>query len=160
MLLSAGGRLGSAALRAAVAECPDGRSAIDPKRIAQDACQQASTSFSYMAPQLGTALAGGNATLGQGGALGGLGHFVGRRSRQCLLDGLGSQISQRSDAPRAHVSATSRPRIRSISACRSLDAAIGLFKGFPLGLTNVGGVDAIVNADIHPDDQARRQRSN
>ena len=29
-----------------------------------------------MAPQLGTSITGGNATLGQAGSLGGLGHFL------------------------------------------------------------------------------------
>ena len=46
----------------------------------QSACrtpaQQAVDVFQFMAPQLGLALAGGNATLGQGGALGGFGHFA------------------------------------------------------------------------------------
>ena len=36
----------------------------------QDACQKAVDLFQYMAPQLGTVIAGGNATLGQGGTLG------------------------------------------------------------------------------------------
>src|SRR5205085_2874134 len=47
----------------------------DQTRAARDACQKAIDLFKYMAPQLGTAIAGGNPTLGQGGNLGGLGHF-------------------------------------------------------------------------------------
>src|SRR5215470_15776475 len=43
--------------------------------IAQDACQQAYDVYQLLAPQLGLALTGGNATAGQGGVLGGLGHF-------------------------------------------------------------------------------------
>ena len=39
----------------------------------QDACQKALDLLNYMTPQLGTLIAGGNATLGQGGTLGGLG---------------------------------------------------------------------------------------
>src|SRR5947209_14668543 len=41
----------------------------DPVRASQDACQMAVDVFQMMAPQLGLALAGGNATLGRGSAL-------------------------------------------------------------------------------------------
>src|SRR5512132_3896517 len=47
----------------------------------QDACQKSTDLFNFVAPQLGTSIAGGNAVLGQGGTLGGLGHFsVGLRA--------------------------------------------------------------------------------
>src|SRR5215207_7123471 len=46
-----------------------------PDRAAQDACQKAVDIFAFMTPQLGIGLVGGNATLGTGGALGGIGHF-------------------------------------------------------------------------------------
>ena len=42
----------------------------------QDACQKGVDIFNLLAPQLGASLAGGNAVLGQSGALGGLGHFT------------------------------------------------------------------------------------
>src|SRR5262249_29412949 len=51
--------------------CPGG-----PLLVAQDACQKALDLFQFMAPQLGGAITGGNATLGQGGSLGGPGHFT------------------------------------------------------------------------------------
>ncbi|HJP60006.1 MAG TPA: hypothetical protein VJ865_08400, partial [Gemmatimonadaceae bacterium] len=54
------------------AQCPGSTSA---QQVSQDACQKAIDLFRYLAPQLGTSIAGGNATLGQGGNLGGLGHF-------------------------------------------------------------------------------------
>ena len=54
--------------------CPQGTSPIDETRIAQDICTQAFDVYQFLAPQLGLALAGGNATLGQGGTLGGIGH--------------------------------------------------------------------------------------
>ena len=41
----------------------------------QDACQQTYDLFTFLAPQLGISLAGGNATLGTGSTLGGIGHF-------------------------------------------------------------------------------------
>src|SRR3954462_14934744 len=46
-----------------------------PDRAAQDACQKAIDIFAFMTPQLGIGLVGGNATLGTGGALGGIGRF-------------------------------------------------------------------------------------
>src|SRR3954462_12183278 len=47
----------------------------DATRVAQDACQQAYDLYQFMSPQLGLGLAGGNATIGQGSVLGGLGHL-------------------------------------------------------------------------------------
>ena len=46
----------------------------DRSRASQDACQMAVDVYQVLSPQLGLALAGGNATLGRGGALG-TGHF-------------------------------------------------------------------------------------
>src|SRR5690349_15456901 len=54
--------------------CPGG-SPGSQALIAQDACQQAYDIYQFMAPQLGLALAGGNATAGTGSVLGGIGHF-------------------------------------------------------------------------------------
>src|SRR5688500_9748910 len=66
---------GSTMLRAQSisASCPAGTAA---QVATQDACQKAIDLFDYMAPQLGAVIAGGNATLGQGGTLGGFPHFV------------------------------------------------------------------------------------
>src|SRR5205823_2689698 len=53
-------------------QCPGSVNPLSAAQISQDACQQAIDLFQYMAPQLGAAITGGNATLGQGGTLGGL----------------------------------------------------------------------------------------
>lgn len=148
VLLAAGGTVGSSALRAQSPQCPAGVSAIDPKRITQDACQQALDLFQYMAPQLGTAIAGGNATLGQGGSLGGLGHFVvGLR-----VNAVAGSVPQISQVVPSTTGATSREfQTKDTPIPMPIaDAAIGVFKGLPLGLTNVGGVDLIVNASYIP----------
>jgi hypothetical protein len=59
--------------------CPPGTAnglgVPDQTRASQDACQKAIDLFQYLAPQLATTVAGGNATLGQAGSLVGLGHF-------------------------------------------------------------------------------------
>lgn len=113
----------------------------------EDACQQAIDLFRYMVPQLGVAITGGNATLGQGGTLGGLPHFtLGLRGNLVMghLPELQaptfSGISQRPDYP---VTA-------QILGLPVADVAIGIFKGLPLALSNVGGVDLLINASYIP----------
>ena len=129
--------------------CPAGSGSLDPNRITQDACQMAVDVFKYMAPQLGVALAGGNATLGQGGTLGGLGHFT-VEARANVLAG---DLPQVQNFPQPSTSGTVQhnlPTKTQIVGLPTVDAAIGVFKGIPLGLTNVGGVDLLVDATYVP----------
>jgi hypothetical protein len=118
--------------------------------IAQDACQQAYDVYQLIAPQLGLALAGGNATAGTGSVLGGLGHFsVGVRVN--AFDGLfpntsGGGYPVSTNGAQRRTLATKGQWFGAPTA----DAAIGLFKGFPLALTNVLGVDALISAEYVP----------
>lgn len=114
----------------------------------QDACQKAVDFFQYMAPQLGVAMTGGNATLGQGGALGGLGHVV-VSVRGNLLQGSVPQIDKITTSTSGAQQSTI-PTKSQILGLPQADAAIGLFKGIPLGVTNVGGVDLLVSAAYLP----------
>ena len=115
----------------------------------QDACQKALDLLNYMTPQLGTLIAGGNATIGQGGTLGGLGHFA---------------LSVRANAMRASLPDIDGAGVNYGAAQRSnyvteaqwaalpvVDAAFGVFKGIPLPLTNVLGVDFLVNVSYLPE---------
>jgi hypothetical protein len=126
--------------------CPGGAEVV-----VQDACQKAVDLFQFMAPQLGGAITGGNATLGQGGSLGGPGHFT---------------VGVRVNVVRGSVPRVDDPNVRPVlTGAQSssfqtsgtfvpvpvADAAIGVFKGFPLGLTNVGGVDVLGSASYIPD---------
>jgi hypothetical protein len=118
--------------------------------IAQDACQQAYDVYQLLAPQLGLALTGGNATAGQGSVLGGLGHFsIGVR-----VNAFGGLIPNTSgnNYPVSINGAQQRtlPTRTSFFGLPTADAAIGLFKGFPLALTNVLGVDALVSGEYVP----------
>lgn len=118
--------------------------------VAQDACQQAYDVYQLLAPQLGLALTGGNATAGQGGVLGGLGHFsVGAR-----VNAFGGLIPNTSGSgyPVSINGAQQRtlPTKDSFFGLPTADAAVGLFQGFPLGLTNILGVDALVSAEYVP----------
>ena len=141
--------LSLAALASAGAQtsCPGG--IPSSSTAAQNAKQQAADVFQYVAPQLGEAVAGGSATLGQNSTLGGLGHF--------------------SLGVHANVVAGSVPDVTKFKTCYTgayrdtlptrtspipmvgADAAIGIFGGLPLALTNVGAVDLLVSAQYIPD---------
>jgi hypothetical protein len=143
----------SAGAQSVIGSCPAGSSALDPARQTQDACQMALDVFDLMAPQLGLALTGGNATLGQGGNLGGPGHFsIGLRGNVFSGD-----LPQVNDFPtsspvgRVQRTGTSAlPAKRQIVGLPTADAALGIFRGVPLGLTNVGGIDLLVSATYVP----------
>lgn len=132
--------------------CPPGTVNLgvpDQARASQDACQKAIDLFQYMAPQLGTSITGGNATLGQGGNLGGLGHFsVGLR-----VNAVEGSIPQVQNVTPAVTGATSTQfeTKTQILPMPTADLAIGVFKGLPLAITNVGGVDLLVSAAYLPE---------
>ncbi len=138
----------------AVSACPAGTSATDPARLTQDACQMGLDVFHVMAPQLGLALTGGNATLGQGGILGGLGHFsIGVRGNVFSGD-----LPQVTDFPTPSLTGRQQrtgslalPGKSQILGLPTADAALGIFRGVPLGLTNVGGIDLLVSATYVPE---------
>ena len=115
----------------------------------QDACQKALDLLNYMTPQLGTLIAGGNATIGQGGTLGGLGHFAlsvrANAMRASLPDIEGAGVNY-GDAQRTNYVTEAQ-----WAALPVVDAAFGLFKGIALSLTNVLGVDVLVNVSYLPE---------
>lgn len=150
------GVLGSGGLLAqggglATSVCPPGTSVggiPNAAKAAQDACQQAYDVYQFMAPQLGLAIAGGNATAGQGGVLGGLGHFsIGLRGN--VFSGKLPQVDQFTQSTSGAVQ-RDLPTDNQWLGLPTADAAIGLFKGIPLAVTNVGGVDALVSASYIP----------
>jgi hypothetical protein len=115
----------------------------------QDACQKSVDLFQFMAPQLGTSIAGGNAQLGQGGTLGGLGHFaIGVRANVIQGTIPDPQSFSLNTSARQQSDLGSKDQILGAPA---LEAGVGIFKGIPLGLTNVGGVDLLVSAAYLPE---------
>ena len=114
-----------------------------------DACQKALDLVRYLNPQLGMLLAGGNATLGQAGALGGLGRFSltlrANASRQ-----LGVPELSENDVAMGPAQRTAYQVTEEIGGFPVADVAVGLFEGFVLGPTRVGGVDAVVNVFYVP----------
>jgi len=143
----------SAGAQSVATSCPEGTTALDPARQTQDACQMALDVFDLMAPQLGLALTGGNATLGQGGNLGGPGHFsIGLRGN--VFNG---DLPQVNDFPTAsptgrlqRTGSSALPAKRQILGLPTADLALGIFRGVPLGLTNVGGIDLLLSATYLP----------
>jgi len=110
----------------------------------QDACQKTIDLFDYLAPQLATAVAGGNANLGQAGPLGGLGHFtIGIRAN--AVDGDIPKVDKVTLSTTGPVSDT-LPVSRIPVPMLTADAGIGLFGGLPMGVTHILGVDALLSA--------------
>jgi len=142
--------LGAPAVAQTSSACPPGSTVAgfpDQNRATQDACQQAIDLFQLMAPQLGISITGGNATLGQGGTLGGLGHFV----VEVRANGLLGNVPQvQTPSTNGAVQRTNYPTKSQILGLPSADGSVGIFKGLPLGLTNVGGVDLLLSAFYVP----------
>ena len=133
--------------------CPDG-GFVSPgvpnaTKATQDACQKAIDLFAYMAPQLGASITGGNATLGMAGSLGGLGHFsVGLRVN--AVQGSIPQVQAVTPSVNG-VQQSQYDTKTQILPMPTADLAIGVFKGLPLAITNVGGVDLLVSASYLPE---------
>jgi hypothetical protein len=133
--------------------CPPGTAnglgVPDQTRASQDACQKAIDLFQYLAPQLATTVAGGNATLGQAGSLGGLGHFsVGFRVN--ALQGSLPQVQNVTPSVTG-VHKDNYDTKTQFFPMPTAELAIGVFKGLPLAITNVGGVDLLVSAAYLPE---------
>ena len=145
--------LAPAVASAQAGACPSG---TFQQQTTQDACQKAIDLFQYMAPQIGTVIAGGNATLGQGGTLGGFSVFpfphpkISVGFRVNALQGSLPDIEQVSPVLGGRQSSTI-PVNDQIIPGPAADLAIGLFKGLPLGLTNFGGIDILVSALYLPE---------
>src|SRR5476651_356883 len=115
----------------------------------RNSTQQAADLFQFVAPQLGQAIAGGSATLGQNSTLGGLGHF----SIGVHGTGVAGSVPDVSKFPTCYTGAYSAvlPTSKSVVPMAGADAAIGIFGGIPLALTNVGGIDLLVSAQYVPE---------
>jgi hypothetical protein len=119
------------------------------QRVAQDACQQAYDVYQFVAPQLGLAVVGGNATLGQASTLGGLGHIsVGVRGN--VFNGDLPDIQNFTQRTTGATPGVTLPTTSQFVGLPAADVAIGVFGGLPLALTNVGGVDLLVSATYVP----------
>ncbi len=141
----------AAGAQEAANSCPPGSGGAVPDRVraSQDACQMAVDVFQLLSPQLGLALAGGNATLGSGSTLGGPGHFsVGARANFFKGD-----LPDVAEFPAPSVNGRvlrTLPTSSQLVGLVTADAAIGIFRGVPLPLTNIGGIDLLLSASYVP----------
>lgn len=114
-------------------------------------CQMAHDIFQLMGPQLGAGLVGGNPLIGSGGTLGGFPHLAvairGTVFNGDLPDFDGSYDPSFASSPSRRTLTTKS----QIVGLPGVDAALGIFKGIPLGVTNVGGVDLLANAVYVPE---------
>ncbi len=114
-----------------------------------DACQKARDLFAFAAPQVAAALAGGNAVIGDGSTLGGLGKLS-LAVRATALRGAvprPGQIVLSSLGARATDIATQGQWIPAVTA----EGALGVLPGLLVGLTRIGGVDALFNVTYVPE---------
>ncbi len=140
--------LGTASVAAAQVQDPR---CADPSVVGAglqggDACQKVVDVYRYLNPQLGMLITGGNATLGQYGVLGGPGTFlIGGR-----INVLRASIPQLADVgvslgpPQADEYRTAGRAV----PLPTLDGSFGIFRGFPVGYSRVGGLDLLVSASF------------
>ena len=138
-------------------QCPHGTTNAlgipDDQRATEDACVKAIDLFKYLAPQLATTIAGGNAILGSGSTLGGIGHI----SFGLRVNALAGSLPRVDRVSLDVVNGAQQTNFETrdqIVALPAADLALGLFGGLPLGLTNIGGIDLLVSASYLPEFEA------
>lgn len=126
--------------------------------VTANACQQAVDLFTYVSPLLGTSIVGGNTTMGQGGSLGTRLGLIPRVSVGVRVNAVFGGIPDFAQ-PTPLLPGATAPSPKPASAIETtkipipmpaFDAAIGVFKGIPLALSNVGGVDLLLSAAYIP----------
>jgi hypothetical protein len=101
-----------------------------------------------MSPQLGTALAGGNAASGEHSTLNGPGRFsIGIRANavRARLPEIDAHTPVITGAAASDYATNDR-----FVPVPTVDAAIGLFRGVPVGVTHALGIDALLNVSYVP----------
>lgn len=140
----------SASIGAQTNNCPAPGAPGSITAVTEDACWKGADIFAYMLPQLGNGIAGGNTTPGQGGSLGGFPHFA------LSVRVTGAPDAALPDFGSITMSGTGRqnsppiPIKKQAFGLGAIDAAVGVFEGFKLGVGTVGGVDVLVSASYVP----------
>jgi hypothetical protein len=116
--------------------------------VTADACRKTTDLFHFLAPQISGALAGGAATIGQGGVLGGFPHWaVGLRAS--AVNGSFPTMDDVAFSTTGAKASTYEGEDQFIPMA-TIDGSIGIYRGFPLGVTRVGGVDALLSVTYLP----------
>jgi hypothetical protein len=114
---------------------------------AADACATGADFLRYMAPQLGTSLVGGSHTLGIGTNLGGFPHFAIALRGNAVAGSLPDLDNLGVGTPTRRNYAVTEQYL----GLPTVDFALGLTKGFNLGVTRIGGIDLIGGATYVPE---------
>lgn len=113
-----------------------------------DACQKTKDIFNFLTPQISTALAGGSTTLGQGGVLGGFPHWTIALHANAVQGSFPTVDNVAFSTTGAK--ASSYVGKDQLIPMASIDGAVGIYEGFNLGVTKVGGVDLLIAATYLP----------
>jgi hypothetical protein len=133
---------------ALAAQTTSGPCTVSPGAVAgADACQKGRDLFGFVVPQIGIAVSSGNPVLGEGGTLGGWP----KRAFSFRVSAVDGQLPKNA-VPISVVGAVGNDfgAARTPIPLPSADAAIGIFPGIPLGLTNTLGVDVLLGASYLP----------
>lgn len=132
-----------------VAQATSGPCTVSPGSVTgADVCQKGRDLFGFLVPQIGIAVSAGNPVLGEGGTLGGWP----KRAFSVRVSAVDGQVPNKA----VPLSVVGGAVGSDFGAARvpiplpSADAAIGVFPGIPLGLTNTLGVDLLVGASYLP----------
>lgn len=121
---------------------------VGPAQEAGNACQLAFDTFGYTTQQYGILLSAGNMELGRADALGGFPHFrVAFRATGIVLYAPGFENNEIPIGPAQPVSVFTQSYD---FATVEVDGMLGLFKGFALGPTHLGAVDAWTSFNVVP----------
>jgi hypothetical protein len=112
------------------------------------ACNSLSDVFSTLSSQLGGAVTGGSHTLGLGTTLGGFPHFAVAARVNAVFSRLPDP--KNTSVAGAGTEAAKLAANGELIALPTIDAAVGVFEGFKLGVTKVGGVDLLASATYVP----------
>ena len=113
-----------------------------------NSCQAKVDLFHYLAPQVGTLVTGGDPTLAQGGALNGVGHATVALRVKAVQ---GSLPNFRDFAPSSSGTPNKFPTSSAFVPLPVAEASVGLYGGWPLGVTKVGGIDLIGDVSYLPE---------
>ena len=113
-----------------------------------NSCQAKVDLFDYLAPQVGMLVTGGNPTPGQGGTLNGFGHFSAGLRVETIQ---GSLPDFRGYAPDFSATPHKFPTQSSFIPLPVVDGTLGIYAGYPLGVTRVGGIDLVGDATWLPE---------
>ena len=123
--------------------------------VTYDACHKGADIFTMLVPQLGSGLAGGNTTPGQGGTLGGFPHFVialrATGSPDAALPDFNAVTFNTGLLAGPAPAPSNIPIKKQAFGLAAVDAAVGIFGGINLGVGSIGGIDALVSASYIPE---------